>query len=40
MHPALIIQLAKFRERELAHQAAHGRTPPRRHHRLRVRSGR
>jgi len=39
MHPALFIQLAKLRARELANEATRRRTPPRRH-RLRVRTGR
>jgi len=39
MHPALFIQLAKLRARELANEAAHRRTPPRRR-RLRLRTGR
>ena len=39
MHPALFIPLAKLRARELANEATHRRTPPRRH-RLRIRTGR
>jgi hypothetical protein len=39
MHPALYIQLAKIRARELANEATRRRTHPPRH-RLRIRAGR